>query len=100
MEINSTKSSTGRKILGIVGKVLSFIAKAIVFLTRKFIEYFFNIIITLLLIIIVTGGIVATTFAIYIRDNIDASFDLSDYVSTLNQIKSFLLRSCSHNPRF
>lgn len=85
MEINSTKSSTGRKILGIVGKVLSFIAKAIVFLTRKFIEYFFNIIITLLLIIIVTGGIVATTFAIYIRDNIDASFDLSDYVSTLNQ---------------
>ena len=85
MEGNSTKTSTGKKILSIVGKVFSFIARAIVFLTRKFIEYFFNIIITVLLIVIVTGGIVATTFAIFIRDNIDASFNLSEYVSTLNQ---------------
>ncbi len=85
MESNSTKSNTGKRVLSIVGAVLSWIAKAIVFLTRKFIEYFFNIIITLLLIVIVTGGIVATTFAIFIRDNIDASFDLSAYVSTLNQ---------------
>ncbi len=85
MEGNSTKKSTGKRVLSIVGAVLSFMARAIVFLTRKFIEYFFNILITLLLIIIVTGGIVATTFAIYIRDNIDASFDLSEYVSTLNQ---------------
>ena len=68
--------------------VLIFIAKAVIFITKKFIEYFFNIVITLLLIIVVTGGIVATVFAVFIRDNIDASFDMSAYVSTLNQTSS------------
>ncbi len=85
MESSSTKTGKGKRVLNIVGAVLSWLAKAVIFLTKKFIEYFFNIVITLLLIIIVTGGILATTFAIYIRDNIDASFDLSEYVSTLNQ---------------
>lgn len=72
-------------ILDTILAVLGWIGRAIAFLLRKFIEYFFNILITVILIGIVTGGIVAASFAVYIRDNIDATFDIDAYVADLNQ---------------
>lgn len=84
-ENTKAPKKTGNTFVDVVLKILFFIAKAIVFLARKFVEYFFNIVITILLVGIVTGGIVACTFAIYIRDNIDATFDLNSYVANLNQ---------------
>ncbi len=84
MDANS-KLKKNKNAPDIIMSVLMWIAKAILFVARKFIEYFFNIVITVLLIGIVTGGIVASVFATYIRDNVDASFDLNSYVATLNQ---------------
>ena len=85
MQKNGTASISGKKVIEIIVKVLLWIVRAIGFLLRKFVEYFFNILITLLLVFVITAGIVATVFAIYIRDNIDPTIDIDSYVDSLNQ---------------
>ncbi len=52
----------------------------------RFFSYLLNILLTVLLICFITGIIVGTVFAVYIKNNIDAEVDLSQFsISNTNQ---------------